>query len=58
MTCPHPDKIAYGSEKAAKKAKRDLARTRREGIDQMHPYRCGAHWHLGGSAWTRRKAAR
>lgn len=47
MSCPHPDKIAYQSEAAARAGIKSLKRTRREGLGFMHAYRCGGHWHIG-----------
>lgn len=47
MTCPHPDKVAYRSERAAKRALRSVHNTNRAGVGFLHAYRCGAHWHIG-----------
>ena len=47
MTCPHPEKVAHRSFRAALKARDSLEAER--GIDiALRPYRCvcGA-WHLG-----------
>lgn len=56
MTCPHPQKTKYASEKAAKRALRSIKNP--QGL--MHPYRCGNHVHLGHFTPTKksRKARR
>lgn len=58
MTCPYPEKRAYRSEKAARKAMRLMLASRQHHSDHLHPYRCGGHWHLGGAAWARRRGTR
>lgn len=57
MTCPHPDKVAYLSERAAKRAMRSIKTWQRDGGGFLHVYRCGGHWHLGHGAKTWRTEA-
>lgn len=47
MTCPHPEKIAYPSERSARAAIKSIKATKRDGGGFLHAYRCGAHWHVG-----------
>lgn len=46
MTCPHPDKVKYRSEKAARAGVKAM-RGKRDGGEPLHTYRCGDHWHVG-----------
>lgn len=46
MTCPHPDKVKYRSERAARAGVKAL-RGKRDGGEHLHAYRCGDHWHVG-----------
>lgn len=47
--CPHPEKQAHRSRKAAEKALASLDGAK--GTDlTLRPYRCGDHWHLGHRA--------
>lgn len=46
MSCPHPEKIAYRSERAARRGVKAM-RGKRDGGEPLHTYRCGGHWHVG-----------
>lgn len=46
MTCPHPEKVAYRSEQAARRGVKAM-RGKRDGGEPLHVYRCGSHWHVG-----------
>lgn len=48
--CPHPDKKAYPSKRAARQGIRTIDRNRaNSGPGRLHAYRCpaGDHWHVG-----------
>lgn len=45
--CATADKVIYRSERAAKRAAREVVNFKRGGSGFLHAYRCGAHWHIG-----------
>lgn len=53
--CLFPDKVTYASERAAKKALRQIKNNGRGGAGFLHAYRCGGHWHIGHGHKTWRK---
>lgn len=55
--CKHPEKIRYGSERAARMGVKAM-RGKRDGGEPLHTYRCGDHWHVGHDRNPRRLAGK
>ena len=51
--CPHPEKVKYRSERAARAGVKAM-RGKRDGGEPLHAYRCGDHWHVGHDRHHRR----
>lgn len=54
VVCEKTGKFSFASERAAKKAARNLANANRAGCqkERLHAYRCGGHFHIGHNAWA------
>lgn len=45
--CPFEGKHTYPSKRAARRHRTEMRRANRGMADDLAPYKCGPHWHLG-----------